>query len=82
MPVGFVSGLPFPGVTVCAANATPETDIVRAIVSAAINNVMRFLICSHLLSLLANTRKPAYLSFGEIAGCATGSPVPVIAPNL
>jgi hypothetical protein len=38
------------------ANAAPENDIVSAIVSAAINNVIRFLICSHLLSLLANAK--------------------------
>jgi hypothetical protein len=35
---------------VIAPNATPENDIVSAIMSAANNNVMRFLISSHLLS--------------------------------
>jgi hypothetical protein len=44
-----------------AANAaTLPNDIVSAIASAAINNVMRFLIFSHLLSLYPKT-KPAYL---------------------
>jgi hypothetical protein len=41
LPVGLVSGLPLPGVTVCAANATPENDIVSANISAANNNEMR-----------------------------------------
>jgi hypothetical protein len=35
---------------VIAPNATLENDIVSAIMSAATNNVMRFLIASHLLS--------------------------------
>jgi hypothetical protein len=39
-----------------AANATLPNDIVSANISAAINNEMRFLICSHLLSLLANAK--------------------------
>jgi hypothetical protein len=44
-PLLVVSGLPFPGPST-SAKATPENDIVSAIVSAAINNVMRFLIFS------------------------------------
>ena len=51
LPVGVVSGLPFPGPLFIAANATPDTDMLSAITSAAINNVMRFLIYSHPLSL-------------------------------
>jgi len=45
-----------------AAKAAPENDIVSAIVSAAINNVMRFLICSHLLSLFAKAKTGIPLS--------------------
>jgi hypothetical protein len=44
------------------ANATPPNDIDSANISAAINNEMRFLICSHLPPLLAFTftkQKPA-----------------------
>src|SRR5215218_4465747 len=52
LPEEVVSGLPFPLPSTIAPNATPENDIVSAIVSAAINNVMRFLISFHLLSLL------------------------------
>src|SRR5919112_5114188 len=51
LPVGVVSGLPFPGPSFIAANATPDTDMLSAITSAAINNAMRFLILSHPLSL-------------------------------
>ncbi len=39
------------------ANAAPETDIVNAISTAATNNVMRFLISSHLLSLFLQKHK-------------------------
>jgi hypothetical protein len=41
---------PFP------ANAAPPNDIDSTNMSAAINNEMRFLICSHLLSLLAKAK--------------------------
>src|SRR5215217_4133946 len=54
LPVGVRSGLPFPGPSFIAANATPDTDMLSAIMSAAINNVMRFLICSHPLSLIVD----------------------------
>ena len=59
LPEAVVSGLPFPGPSFIAANATPDTDMLSAIMSAAINNVMRFLICSHPLSLIVlNTIGP------------------------
>jgi hypothetical protein len=44
---------------VIAPNATPENDMVSAIMSAAINNVMRFLISSHLLSYYPKQNRPA-----------------------
>jgi hypothetical protein len=47
-------------------NATPPNDIVSAIISAATNKVMRFLIASHLPSL-SPKGKPAYLPHG---GCS------------
>jgi hypothetical protein len=46
----------------CLAKATPPNDMDSANMSAAINNVMRFLISSHLPPLLAFTfqkQKPA-----------------------
>jgi hypothetical protein len=43
LPEEVVSRLPFPGPWLIAANATPETDMLSAITTAAINNVMRFL---------------------------------------
>ena len=46
LPVGVVSGLPFPGPSFIAANATPDNDMLSAITSAATNNEMRFLIFS------------------------------------
>src|SRR5215211_7233145 len=46
LPVGVRSGLPLPGPSFIAANATPDNDMLSAITSAAINNVMRFLIFS------------------------------------
>jgi hypothetical protein len=49
-----VHPLPWGPVSACLANATPENDIVSANASAAINNEMRFLISSHLLSLSKN----------------------------
>ena len=49
-----------------AANAAAlPNDIVRANISAVINNVMRFLILSPPLDM------------GEVAGCATGSARPL-----
>src|SRR5215203_3590512 len=69
LPVGFVDtvGTPFAfplgvlppplvWVSVILANATPPNDIASAITSAATNTVTRFLICSHLLSLLAKAK--------------------------
>ena len=53
LPEDVVAGLPFPGPSLIAANATPDSDMLSAITSAAINNVMRFLIPSHPLSLVA-----------------------------
>jgi len=41
LPAGFLSGLPLPGPSSIWANATPENDIVSAIMSAVINKVMR-----------------------------------------
>ena len=52
LPCGLVSGLPLPGVTVCAAKATPDNDMLSAIISATTNIVMRFLIPSHLLPFI------------------------------
>jgi len=60
-------------VVFAAKAATLPNDIVNANISAAINNVMRFLISSHLLSILANAKTGLYPSLGEIAGCAIGS---------
>jgi 2-phosphoglycerate kinase len=62
LPEAVVSGLPFPGPSLIAANATPETDIVSAITTAAINNVMRFLVSSHLLSFCPKNKQPTTLS--------------------
>jgi hypothetical protein len=62
LPEALVSGLPLPLPSSIAANATPDTDILSAIISAAINNEMRFLISSHLLSLLANAKTGLPLS--------------------
>jgi membrane protein YqaA with SNARE-associated domain len=46
-----------------AANAaTLPNDIVSAIMTAAINNVMRFLIFSHLLSLFSKNKQPTISS--------------------
>jgi hypothetical protein len=69
LPVGFVDtvGTPFAfpfgvlppplvWVSVILANATPPNDILSANISAVSSNAMRFLICSHLLSLLANAK--------------------------
>jgi|SRR5215207_2939756 len=58
LPAPLRSGLPFPGPSSIAANATPDTDILSAIISAAINNVIRFLICSHLLSFFQKQNRP------------------------
>jgi hypothetical protein len=41
LPDDVVAGLPLPGPSLIAANATPVNDIVSAMVSAATNNVMR-----------------------------------------
>src|SRR5215203_151943 len=58
-PEDVVAGLPLPGPSLIAANATPDTDMLSAITTAAINNIMRFLIPSHPLSLIAvNTIGP------------------------
>src|SRR5215217_1145804 len=51
LPEAVVSGLPFPGPSWIAANAKPDMDMLSAITSAATNNVTRFLISSHPLSL-------------------------------
>src|SRR5215207_5055061 len=87
LPVGFVDtvGTPlafpfgvFPPpltlVSVILANATPPKDIDSANITAAINNVMRFFIFSPPLRSRQHENRPT--SFTEIAGCATGSPVP------
>jgi hypothetical protein len=59
LPEGVRSGLPLPGPSFIAANATPDNDMLSAITTAAINNIMRFLIPSHPLSLIAvNTIGP------------------------
>jgi hypothetical protein len=52
LPEDVVAGLPFPGPSVMAANATPDNDMLSAIMSAAINNKRRFLIPSHPLPLI------------------------------
>jgi hypothetical protein len=52
LPEGVRSGLPFPGPSFIAAKATPDTDMLKAITTAAISNVMRFRIFSHPLSLI------------------------------
>jgi hypothetical protein len=70
--VGLVSGLPLPGPTVCAAKATPDTDMLSAIISATTNNVTRFFIFSPPFPF--SQTKPADLTSSEgVAGCATGS---------
>src|SRR5215208_5609354 len=57
LPVGVVSGLPLPGPSSIAAKAaTLPNDIVSANISAAINNEIRFLIASHLLSFCPKTK--------------------------
>src|SRR5215203_5887869 len=56
---------------VILANATPPNDIVSAIVTAANNNAMRFLIASHLLSFLKDGNWLALLQ--EVAGSVAGS---------
>jgi hypothetical protein len=48
--------------------------------SAAINNVMRFLIFSP--PLPSSQRENRHTSLGEIAGCATGSPRPSFSAHL
>ena len=61
LPVGVVSGLPLPGPSSIAAKAaTLPNDIVSAIISAATNNVMRFLIFSPPFTLSKN-KQPATL---------------------
>jgi hypothetical protein len=62
------------------AKAIPPSDIVSANMSATIINEMRFLISSHLLSLLADAKTGLPLT--EIAGCATGSPRPSFSAHL
>jgi hypothetical protein len=71
LPVGVVSGLPFPGPSFIAANATPDIDMLSAITSAAINNVMRFLILSHPLSLarVLDKRQPEERRMGAGGMC-------------
>jgi hypothetical protein len=56
--VGVRSGLPLPGPSFIAANATPDTDMLSAITSAAINNVMRYLIFSPLSLIVLDTIGP------------------------
>src|SRR5215217_33837 len=78
LPEAVVSGLPFPGPSSIAANATPDTDMLSAIMSAAINNVMRFLIFSppltFSLSLPQNKNRPPRIAMiPSVAGCTTGS---------
>src|ERR671921_780518 len=71
LPVGVVSGLPFPGPSFIAANATPDIDMLSAITSAAINNVMRFLIVSPPLSLarVLDKRRPEERRMGAGGMC-------------
>src|SRR5215216_2615339 len=70
-PAGFVR------FSVILASATPLSDMVSAKTTAVTNNTMRFLIFSTLLPSRQSENRPT--SFAEIAGCATGSPVPLTA---
>jgi hypothetical protein len=60
-----------------AANATPDTDMLSAITSAAINNVMRFLIPTHPLSLarVLNTIGPRRDAWREEANAIKPHPL-------
>ena len=60
--VGLVSGLPLPGPSVCAANATLPNDIVSANMSAAINNEMRLRI-RFLSSIIPVYKSLAFLGY-------------------
>jgi hypothetical protein len=61
LPEEVVFGLPFPFPSSIAANATLPNDIVSAITTAAINNVMRFFIFSPAFPFLKNeTGQPLF----------------------
>jgi hypothetical protein len=61
-----VQPLPCGPVWACLAKAIPPSDIVSANMSATINNEMRFLICSHLLSFYPNTKPVHHPPLGGV----------------